>query len=59
MIYPVALTLFSGNDLEITVHNGVTYICLEGGWILLQVFDHKVINTIISYFYQSIKKSLF
>lgn len=46
MIYPIPLTLFSGNDLEISVNNGITYISLEDGWILFQVPDHKVAEMI-------------
>lgn len=42
VVYPIPLTLFSGSDLEINVHNGTTYISLENGWIVFQVFDHKV-----------------
>ncbi|XP_018560906.1 putative ATP-dependent RNA helicase DHX57 [Anoplophora glabripennis] len=42
MVPVIPLVLFSGSDLEVTVHNGNTFVALEEGWILFQVEEHKV-----------------
>lgn len=42
MVPVVPLVLFSGFDLDITVHNSCTFVSLERGWIMFQVEEHKV-----------------
>ncbi|KAK9870829.1 hypothetical protein WA026_009793 [Henosepilachna vigintioctopunctata] len=46
MVPLISLVLFTGFDLDIKVHNGLTFISLENGWILLQVEEHKVAEMI-------------
>ncbi|XP_076273825.1 putative ATP-dependent RNA helicase DHX57 isoform X2 [Rhynchophorus ferrugineus] len=41
MVPIIPLVLFCG-DLEIAVQNGSSFLCLENGWIVFQVEDHKV-----------------
>ncbi|XP_076661533.1 putative ATP-dependent RNA helicase DHX57 [Halictus rubicundus] len=42
MVPILLLILFSGYDLNIELHNGLSIISLEDGWILLSVESHRI-----------------
>ncbi|XP_031831069.1 putative ATP-dependent RNA helicase DHX57 [Nomia melanderi] len=42
MVPILLLILFSGYDLNIELHNGLSIVSLEDGWILFSVESHKV-----------------
>lgn len=42
MVPVIPLVLFSGFDVDISVHDGNTYIVLEDGWIMFRVEEHRV-----------------
>ncbi|XP_025832917.1 putative ATP-dependent RNA helicase DHX57 [Agrilus planipennis] len=46
MVPFVPLVLFSGCIPRISVHNGITYLSLEDGWIMFQVENHQVAEMI-------------
>ncbi|XP_076282240.1 putative ATP-dependent RNA helicase DHX57 [Lasioglossum baleicum] len=42
MVPILLLILFSGYDLNIELHNGLSIVSLEDGWILLSVESHRI-----------------
>ncbi|GJQ77496.1 hypothetical protein Trydic_g20887 [Trypoxylus dichotomus] len=42
MIPVISMILFSGFDVHINVHNSVTFIVLDDGWIVFKVEEHKI-----------------
>nr|XP_022918693.1 putative ATP-dependent RNA helicase DHX57 [Onthophagus taurus] len=42
MVPTLALVLFSGFDIEINVHNGMSFLVIEDGWITYRVEEHKI-----------------